>query len=46
MAVESRQWNEMLMFWQESENLLNATLDINSETVATKIQKIHNEYVR
>ena len=45
MAVESRQWNEMLMFWQESENLLNATLDMDSETVAAQIEKIHNEYV-
>ena len=45
MAVESRQWNEMLMFWQESENLLNATLDMDSEAVAAQIEKIHNEYV-
>lgn len=45
MAVESRQWNEMLHFQQESEKLLNATLDMDGETVAEQIEKIHNEYV-
>ena len=45
MAVESKMWNEMLMFYQESESLLNATLDMDSETVSSQIEKIHNEYM-
>ena len=44
-AVESKMWNEMLMFYQESESLLNATLDMDSETVSSQIEKIHNEYM-
>lgn len=44
-AVESRKWNELLHFQQESENLLNATLDMDGDTVAAQIEKIHNEYV-
>lgn len=45
LAVESKPWNEMLMFYQESESLLNATLDMDSEVVASQIEKIHNEYM-
>lgn len=44
-AAESKQWNGMLHFQQESEKLLNATLDMDGETVAAQIEKIHNEYV-
>lgn len=43
-AVESTRWNEMITFQQDSEKLLNATLDLNSSTVAEQIEKIHNEY--
>ena len=43
-AVESKNWNEMLLFWQESEDLLNATLDMDETAVASQIEKIHNEY--
>ena len=43
-AVKSKSWNEMLMFQQESETLLDATLDMDNETVAAQIEKIHNEY--
>lgn len=43
-AVESKHWNEMLKFQQESENLLDATLDMDGEAVGTQIEKIHNEY--
>ena len=32
------------MFQQESEILLDATLDMDNETVAAQIEKIHNEY--
>lgn len=43
-AVESRPWNEMMQFWQESEALLEATLDMDGVAVAAQIEKIHNEY--
>lgn len=45
IAVESKQWNEMITFQQESENLLNATLDMDCDAVAEQLEKIHNEYV-
>ena len=44
-AVESRSWNEMLAFQQDSESLLDATLDMDGMAVAAQIEKIHNEYV-
>ncbi len=44
-AVESKPWNEMLTFQQESESLLDATLDMDGVAVAEQIEKIHNEYV-
>ena len=44
-AVESRGWNEMLAFQQDSEHLLDATLDMDGMAVAAQIGKIHNEYV-
>ncbi len=44
-AVESKTWNEMILFQQESEKLLDATLDMDCLTVAAQIEKIHNEYV-
>ena len=45
LAVESRAWNEMQLFEQESESLLDATLDMNGDAVAEQIEIIHNEYV-
>lgn len=44
-AVTSRKWDEMIAFWQESEELLNDTLDMDSESVAARIEKIHSDYV-
>lgn len=41
-AVESEAWNELFMFQQESENLLNETLDMAGDAVAARIEKIHN----
>ena len=35
----------MLKFWQESQNLLDATLDRDTHAVAEQIEKIHSEYV-
>lgn len=43
-AVESKSWNEMLIFQQTSEEILNATLDMDTEEVADQIEKIHSEY--
>ena len=43
-AVESVKWNEMLKFWQSSEAVLDATLDMEEDIVAAKIEKIHNDY--
>lgn len=43
-AVESKPWNEMLLFQQESDKLLDATLDRDCAAVAKQIEKIHNEY--
>lgn len=43
-ATESTKWNELISFQQESEKLLNSTLDMNSEEVAAGIEKIHTEY--
>ena len=45
IAVESKAWSEMLGFWKESENLLDATLDMDEDTVARQLEKIHGEYV-
>lgn len=44
-AVTSRKWDEMITFWQESEELLNDTLDMDCESVANRIEKIHSDYV-
>ena len=44
MAVESKRWNEMISFQQESERLLDATLDMDGAAVAAQIEKIHHEY--
>ena len=43
-AVESKSWNEMLIFQRTSEEILNATLDMDTEDVADQIEKIHSEY--
>ena len=44
-AVESKRWNEFDSFQQESENLLDATIDMDSRKVAEQIEKIHLQYV-
>ncbi len=44
-ATKKKKWNELLAFQRESEKLLNATLDMDEEGVASGIEKIHNEYV-
>lgn len=44
-AVESKRWNEFDSFQQESENLLDATIDMDSRKVAEQIEKIYSQYV-
>ena len=43
-AVRRKKWNEMLEFSRKSEQILDATLDLDSETVSAEIEKIHMEY--
>ena len=38
-AVESKRWNEMFLFQQESERLLDATLDLDEEVVASQLRE-------
>lgn len=38
-ATRRKRWNEMLLFQQESELLLDATLDMDGEAVAERIEK-------
>lgn len=44
VAVESTKWNEWFALGKESTDLLNATLDMDGESVAESIEKIHMEY--
>ncbi|MGN0293384.1 MAG: AAA family ATPase [Lachnospiraceae bacterium] len=43
-AVESTKWSELLDFQQKSDDLLDATLDMDAEAVAAGIENIHTEY--
>lgn len=43
-AVRRKVWNEMLYFQKESEEILDATLNMDEEAVALGIEKIHMEY--
>ena len=43
-ATKRKKWNELLSFQQKSSVLLEATLDMDTETVAKSIEKIHSEY--
>lgn len=44
-AVEENHWDELLAFEKQSDQLLEATLDMDAEHVAAKIEEIHSEYV-
>ena len=44
MAVRRKKWNEMIKFQQESDELLEATLDMEGDRVASSIEKIHETY--
>ena len=43
-AVEESKWNEWIEFENQSNDLLDATLDMDADAVAEKIEKIHTEY--
>ncbi len=45
IATSSVKWNELITFQQESEKLLNATLNSDHNAVSSQIEKIHNEFV-
>lgn len=44
-ATRRKKWDEMIHFQKESDRLLEATLDMDAEEVASTIEKIHMEYV-
>ena len=44
-AVRSKKWNEFLSFSRESEEILEATLDMDAGAVAAGVEKIHTQYV-
>ena len=44
-AVRRKKWSELNLFLQDSEELLDATLDMDEEATAEKIEKINTEYV-
>ncbi len=44
-AVKKKKWNELLCFERASEDLLEATLDLDEESVADGIEKIHNQFI-
>ena len=43
-ATKRKKWNELVVFQQESERLLNRTLEMDGDAVANGIKKIHMEY--
>ena len=43
-ATKRKKWNELVLFQQESDRLLDATLDMDGAVVAAQIEKIHHEY--
>ena len=43
-AVEENKWSELYDFEKKSNELLEATLDLESDIVAEKIEQIHSEY--
>lgn len=44
-ATRRTQWNDLLDLQKQSDDLLNATLDMDTDAVAACIEKIHMEYV-
>ena len=44
LATQEERWNELIDFQRESKKLLEATLDMDCETVAEGIEKIHTQF--
>ena len=44
-ATRRKKWDELILLQRESEDLLDATLNMDNEAVASQIEKIHEEYV-
>lgn len=44
-ATRRKKWDELILLQKESEELLDATLNMENEVVASQIEKIHEEYV-
>ena len=44
VATKDRRWNELIAFQRESKELLEATLDMDCDTVAEKVEKIHTQF--
>lgn len=44
-ALEETRWNEWIDFQKQSDNLLEATLAMDSDIVAKQMEKIHMEFV-
>ena len=44
VALEDDKWDELNEFERQSDALLQATLDLDTEAVASGIEKIHSEY--
>ena len=44
-ATRRKKWDELIRLQKESEQLLDATLDMENDVVAEQIEKIHEEYV-
>lgn len=43
-ATRQKKWKEFIEFEQQSDSLLDATLDMDEETVSAVIEKIHMQY--
>lgn len=43
-VTKDKHWGELLQFEQQSMDILNATLDMDADAVASQIEKIHMEY--
>ena len=44
-VTNDKRWSELIKFGYESAELLEATLDMDSDAVSKQIEKIHTEYV-
>ena len=44
LTTKSKKWNELLDFQRESKELLEATLDMDCDTVVEKMEKIHTQF--